>query len=137
MKVSEIMTTNVECISPDAGMTEIANRMKTLDVGFLAICENDRLVGTITDRDIVIRGIASGKNLDTLKARGIMSDDVFWCYEDDAIKDVAGKMREKNVRRMLILTRDKRLAGVVSIGDISKVEEKESGKTLKDITEAA
>jgi CBS domain-containing protein len=137
MKVSEIMTTNVECISPDAGMTEIANRMKTLDVGFLAICENDRLVGTITDRDIVIRGIASGKNLDTLKARGIMSDDVFWCYEDDAIKDVAGKMREKNVRRMVLLTRDKRLAGVVSIGDISKVEEKESGKTLKDITEAA
>ena len=137
MKVSEIMTTNVECISPDAGMTEIANRMKTLDVGFLAICENDRLIGTITDRDIVIRGIASGKNLDTLKARGIMSDDVFWCYEDDAIKDVAGKMREKNVRRMVILTRDKRLAGVVSIGDISKVEEKESGKTLKDITEAA
>jgi CBS domain-containing protein len=137
MKVSEIMTTNVECISPDAGMAEIANRMKTLDVGFLAICENDRLVGPITDRDIVIRGIASGKNLDTLKARGIMSDDVFWCYEDDAVKDVAGKMREKNVRRMIILTRDKRLAGVVSIGDISKVEEKESGKTLKDITEAA
>ena len=137
MKVSEIMTTNVECVSPDAGMTEIANRMKTLDVGFLAICENDRLIGTITDRDIVIRGIASGKNLDTLKARGIMSDDVFWCYEDDAIKDVAGKMREKNVRRMVILTRDKRLAGVVSIGDISKVEEKESGKTLRDITEAA
>jgi len=66
-----------------------------------------------------------------------MSDDVFWCYEDDAINDVAGKMREKNVRRMVILTRDKRLAGVVSIGDISKVEEKESGKTLKDITEAA
>lgn len=137
MKVSEIMTTNVECISPDAGMTEIANRMKTLDIGFLAICDNDRLIGTITDRDIVIRGIASGKNLDTLKARGIMSDDVFWCYEDDAIKDVAGKMRDKNVRRMVILTRDKRLAGVVSIGDISKVEEKESGKTLKDITEAA
>ena len=137
MRVSEIMTTNVECISPDAGMTEIANRMKTLDVGFLAICENDRLVGTITDRDIVIRGIASGKNLDTLKARGIMSDDIFWCYEDDEIKDVAGKMREKNVRRMVLLTRDKRLAGVVSIGDISKVEEKESGKTLKDITEAA
>jgi len=137
MRVSEIMTTNVECISPDAGMTEIANTMKTLDVGFLAICENDRLIGTITDRDIVIRGIASGKNLDTLKARGIMSDDVFWCYEDDEIKDVAGKMREKNVRRMVLLTRDKRLAGVVSIGDISKVEEKESGKTLKDITEAA
>jgi len=137
MRVSEIMTTNVECISPDAGMTEIANTMKTLDVGFLAICENDRLIGTITDRDIVIRGIASGKNLDTLKARGIMSDDIFWCYEDDEIKDVAGKMREKNVRRMVLLTRDKRLAGVVSIGDISKVEEKESGKTLKDITEAA
>jgi len=66
-----------------------------------------------------------------------MSHDVFWCFEDDNIKDVAAKMREKEVRRMLILNKEKRLVGVVSIGDISKVEEKESGKTLKDITEAA
>jgi len=137
MKVREIMTTNVECVSPDAGLLELANKMKTLDVGFIPICESDRLVGTVTDRDIVIRGLAGGKSINTCKAQDIMTKDVFWCFEDEDVKEVASKMREKEVRRMLILNPEKRLVGVVSIGDISKVEEKESGKTLKDITEAA
>jgi CBS domain-containing protein len=137
MKVREIMTTNVECVPPEASISELASRMKTLDVGFLAVCESDRLVGTVTDRDIVLRGIAGHHDLNTVKARDIMTPEVFWCYEDDDVKDVAKRMREKEVRRMLILSKDKRLTGVVSIGDISKVEERESGKTLKDITEAA
>ena len=137
MKVREIMTTNVECVSPDAGLLELANKMKTLDVGFIPICESDRVVGTVTDRDIVIRGLAGGKSINTCKAQDIMTKDVFWCFEDEDVKEVASKMREKEVRRMLILNPEKRLVGVVSIGDISKVEEKESGKTLKDITEAA
>jgi len=137
MKVREIMTTNVECVAPDSGIMEIAHQMKLLDVGFLAICENDRLAGTITDRDIVIRGIAGGRDLNSCTARDIMTPDVHWCYEEDDVKDVAEQMSEKEVRRMLILSQDKRLVGVVSLGDISKVEEKESGKVLKDITEAA
>ena len=66
-----------------------------------------------------------------------MSKDVHWCFEKDDVKDVASKMREKGVRRMLLLDQNKRLVGVVSIGDIAKVEEKESGRTLKDISEAA
>jgi len=137
MKVREIMTTNVECVAPDAGVTDLASKMKTLDVGFIAICENDRLVGTVTDRDIVIRGIAGGKNISTCKARDIMTKDIFWCFEDQEVKDVAKQMSEKEVRRMLILSQNKRLVGVVSIGDISKVEERESGKALKSITDAA
>jgi CBS domain-containing protein len=137
MKVREIMTTNVECVSPETGMAELAQKMKTLDVGFLAVCDSDRLIGTVTDRDIVIRGIASGRDMNSITARDVMSHDVYWCLEDDNVKDVASKMRDKEVRRMLILNNEKRLAGVVSLGDISKVEEKESGKTLKDITEAA
>ncbi len=137
MKVRQIMTTNVECIAPDAGVAELARKMKTLDVGFIPICENDRLAGTVTDRDIVIRGIAGGRDLNTCKARDIMTSEVHWCFEDQDVKDVAKKMREKDVRRMLILSQDKRLVGVVSIGDLAKVEERESGKTLKDITEAA
>jgi CBS domain-containing protein len=137
MTVREIMTTNVECVAPDTGVSELASKMKTLDVGFIPVCENDRLVGTVTDRDIVIRGIAAGKDIRTSKARDIMTKDIFWCFEDQEIKDVAKQMSEKEVRRMLILSQDKRLVGVVSIGDISKVEEKESGKTLKGITKAA
>src|SRR5438477_8951270 len=132
MKIREIMTTNVECVSPDTGLHDLANKMKTLDVGFIPVCENDRLVGTVTDRDIVIRGLAGGKDIATAKARDIMTNQIFWCFEDQDIKEVATQMREKEVRRMLILSSDKRLVGVVSIGDIAKVEEKESGKTLKD-----
>ena len=137
MKIREIMTTNVECVSPGTGVQELAEKMKALDVGFVPICENDRLAGTVTDRDIVVRGLAGGQNINTIKAKDIMTKDVIWCFEDQDIKDVAKRMRDKDVRRMLILNQNKRLVGVVSIGDISKVEEEETGKTLKDIIEAA
>ena len=137
MKIREIMTTNVECVAPDTGAKDLALKMKTLDVGFIPICENDRLVGTVTDRDIVVRGLAGGKDIATCKASDMMTKDVHWCFEDQDVKEVAQQMRDKDVRRMLILNQGKRLVGVVSIGDISKVEEKETGKTLKDITEAA
>jgi len=137
MKVSEIMTTNVECVEPDSGVRELAQKMQTLDVGFLAVCDSDRLIGTVTDRDMVIRAIAGGRDIDATTARDIMTAEVFWCYETDDVKDVAEEMREQEVRRMLILNQEKRLVGVVSLGDISKVEEKESGKTLRDIAEAA
>ena len=137
MKIREIMTTNVECVAPDTGAEDLALKMKTLDVGFIPICENDRLVGTVTDRDIVVRGLADGKDIATCKASDMMTKDVHWCFEDQDVKEVAKQMRDKDVRRMLILNQGKRLVGVVSIGDISKVEEKETGKTLKDITEAA
>jgi CBS domain-containing protein len=137
MKIREIMTGNVECMSPQTDLMQVAHKMKSLDVGFIPICENDRLAGTVTDRDIVIRGLTSGRDINTCTARDVMTKEVFYCFEDDNVKDVAEQMREKEVRRMLILNQDKRLVGVVSIGDISKVEEKVSGKVLHDITEAA
>jgi CBS domain-containing protein len=137
MKVREIMTSNVECLSPEASLQEIAQEMKSLDVGFIPICENDRLVGTVTDRDIVIRAVADGVDIKMSKARESMSREVIYAFEDDDVKSVAHKMSDKDVRRILILDKAKRLVGVVSIGDISKVEEKVSGKTLHDITAAA
>ena len=75
MKVREIMTSNVECLAPDASVREIAQEMKSLDVGFIPICENDRLVGTVTDRDIVIRAVAEGVDVNTSRAREIMTAD--------------------------------------------------------------
>src|SRR5690242_13213562 len=118
MQVREIMTTNVECIQPDITIQDAAKKMKTMDVGFLPICENDRLIGTVTDRDIVVRGVAAGQDCST-KARNIMSKDVFFCFENDSVEDCAERMKEKEVKRMLVLTQDKRLVGVVSIGDLS------------------
>ena len=137
MKVREIMTSNVECVAPDTTMMDLARKMKSLDVGFVPVCENDRLIGTATDRDIVLRCIADGRDVKSCTAREIMTKDVVWCYEDQDVKDVAKLMSDKEVRRILILNKDKRLVGVASIGDVSKVEEKESGKALKDITNAA
>jgi CBS domain-containing protein len=137
MKVSEIMSTDVECVSPDEDLRSLATTMKTLDVGFIPICENERLVGTVTDRDIVIRGVAEGCDINECRARDVMTKDIVWCFEDEDVSAIARKMQENEVRRMLILNRDKRLVGVVSLGDVSKVQEQTSGHTLKEITEAA
>jgi len=136
MEVREIMTTSVECIAPDVTIQDAAKKMRQMDVGFLPICENDRLIGTLTDRDIVVRGLAAGHDTNTA-VRGVMTSDVFYCFEDDTIEDCAEEMRENEVKRMLVLNREKRLVGVVSIGDLSKAHEAAAGDKLKDISEAA
>jgi len=136
MEVREIMTTNVECIAPDMTIQDAARKMKELDVGFLPICETDHLIGTLTDRDIVLRATAEGLDTNTT-ARSVMTEGVFFCYEDDNVEGCAEHMKDKNVKRMLVMNRDKRLVGVVSLGDLSRVEEAVAGEALKDITEAA
>jgi CBS domain-containing protein len=136
MKVQEIMTTNVECIAPDTTIQEAAERMKSLDVGFLPICEKDRLIGTVTDRDIVVRGIAGNHNNQT-SARTVMTSDVFYCFEQDDVAKCTEHMKDKDVRRMLVLDKNKRLVGVVSLGDISKAQADAAADAPKDISEAA
>lgn len=139
MKVSEIMTRNVECIEPDTTVRSAAQRMRLLDVGFLPVCNGDRLAGTITDRDIVLRHVADGLDPLSVRVSEIMTPYAFYCYEDQSVEEVGRTMREKEVKRMLILSRDKRLVGVVSLGDISKAsgEEELAGRTLRDISGAA
>ena len=136
MLVREIMTTNVECVAPETTIHEAAKKMEALDVGFLPICQNDRLIGTVTDRDIVLRAVADGRGLSTM-VRDIMTADVFYCFEDDDIESCADHMKEKEVKRLLILNRSKRLVGVVSLGDLSKVHEEAAGDALRDISDAA
>jgi FOG: CBS domain len=136
MKVREIMTTNVECIAPETTIQDAAERMKSLDVGFLPICEKDRLIGTLTDRDIVIRGIADNHDNKTT-ARTVMTSDVYFCFETDDIEKCAEHMKDKDVRRMLVLDKGKRLVGIVSLGDLSKAQQEAAGDALKDISEAA
>src|SRR5437016_12018057 len=82
MQAKDLMTKNVECISPEMPIRDAAQKMKALDVGFLPVCENDRLIGALTDRDIVLRTIANGKDVEYSKARDVMTNDAFWCYED-------------------------------------------------------
>jgi CBS domain-containing protein len=139
MKVHEIMPHNVECIDPETPIAKAADKMRDLDIGFLPICENDRLIGTVTDRDITIRSVAQGRDPRLAPVREIMTQQVFYCYEDDDVEKTGQYMQKKEVRRMLILNRQKRLVGVVSIGDLAKTSgEKEiAGETLGHIAEAA
>jgi CBS domain-containing protein len=139
MKISEIMSSNVESVESHASIKDAAVKMRQSDVGFLPVCDGDKVLGTLTDRDITIRHVADGQNPYRVKARDIMTPNVFSCFEDQDVEEVARYMQEHEVRRVLIFDRGERLVGVVSLGDLSKVagEERLAGETLRDISEAA
>ena len=138
MQARDIMTPNVEIISPETYVRDAAQKMKVFDVGFLPVGENDRLVGTLTDRDIVLRVVADGKDVNDCKTRDVMTNEVFWCFDDQDVDEVADYMAKKEVRRVLILDRNKRVVGVLSLGDLSQVggQQRKAGETIKEITEA-
>lgn len=139
MKVLHIMSRSVESVTPSTPIAIAAEKMRDLDIGFLPVFENDRVLGTLTDRDITIRSVAQGRDPRLAPVSEIMSASVFYCYEDEEIEEVSRQMQDKEVRRMLILDRQGRLTGVVSLGDIAKTsgERELAGKTLGEIAEAA
>ena len=116
MKVADVMTRKVQLASPDDSLMEVAKRMTKEDVGFLPVGENDRLVGTITDRDIVARAVAQGKD-GQARVRDAMTQDVKYCFEDESIEDVVQNTSDIQLRRLPVLNRDKRLVGIVSLAD--------------------
>jgi CBS domain-containing protein len=123
MKVSNCMTNDVQIANPDQTIREVAQVMARLDAGSMPVGDNDRLVGMITDRDIAIRGIAAGKGPNA-KVRDVMSPDVKYCFDDEEIDEVLHNMGDLQVRRLPVLNRDKRLVGIISLGDLAT-----SGKT--------
>ena len=139
MKINQIMSKKVEYVDPKLPIGKAAEKMRDLNIGFLPICENDKLVGTVTDRDITIRSVPQGRDPRLTPVSEIMTQDVFYCYDDDNLERVAQYMQEKGVRRMVILNRQKRLVGVASLGDIAKTsgEKQLAGETLGEIAEAA
>jgi CBS domain-containing protein len=122
MKVSEVMTKDVRLIEPTQTIREAAKMMAELDAGIMPVREGDRLVGMITDRDIAVRAVAEGKGPDTSVSE-VMTDDIKYCYEDDDTDDVARNMADIQVRRLPVLTRDKRLVGIISFGDMAVTDE--------------
>lgn len=118
MQVSDVMTPAVHYVHPEQTLREIAIFMADLDVGALPVGEKGRLVGMITDRDIVIRGLAEGRDADA-KVRDVMTPHVKYCYADEKIDHVAHNMGEIQVRRLPVVNRDKRLVGIVSLSDIA------------------
>jgi CBS domain-containing protein len=134
MQVSECMTRNVELVTPDTPIRDAARKMASADAGVLPVGEDQRLVGMITDRDIAVRAVAEGLGVDT-RVGDVMSSEVKYCYDDADADDVLDNMGKLQLRRMPVVDRDKRLVGIVSIGDLSKQEEGESGEALREITQ--
>jgi CBS domain-containing protein len=137
MKISDVMTWGAECTGPDATLQQAAERMKTLDVGVLPVCEDGLLVGMITDRDIAVRSTALGEDPTVDRVGEVMTPSVIYCYDDQDIAEAAELMAEKQIRRLPVLNREKQLIGIVSLGDLAVEtgDDQLAGETLEGISE--
>jgi CBS domain-containing protein len=119
MKVSEVMTSDVQTVSADQTAREAASFMLRAEAGSIPVTEGDKVIGIITDRDIAVRGVAEGRGPDT-PVRELMSEGIICAHEDDDVQDVAKRMSQEQVRRLPVLDHDKRLVGIVSLGDLAR-----------------
>jgi len=139
MKISEIMTSNVEMIDSTRSLTEAAREMESLDVGALPVREGTQLIGIITDRDIVIRALAHGRDPASTQVKDIISSEIVYCYEDDSVEDAANLMEDHQIRRLIVCDHDQTPVGIVSLGDLAVKTGKDelSGEALERISEPA
>lgn len=135
MKVADVMSRDVRVASPRDTIRDAAKIMADQDVGVLPVGDNDRLVGMLTDRDIAVRAVAKGMGADA-KVGDVMSAEVLYCYDDEDLDDVARNMGDVQVRRLPVVNRDKRLVGIVSMGDLARREDpKTVGRTMSQVSE--
>lgn len=118
MEIRDIMTEGCTTLAPGDTLKRAAEMMKSEDIGILPVAENDKLIGMISDRDIVIRAVADGRAADSSIGE-FMSDKVYYCFDDQTADDVAHNMAELQVRRLPVVNREKRLVGIVSLGDLA------------------
>ncbi len=119
MKVKDAMHKGVEWVEPTMSLVEIAAKMLSSDIGAIPIGENDRLIGMVTDRDIVIRGVAKGAAISGLTARDVMTKGIVYCRDDEELDDALRIMEQKKLRRLPVLDENKRMVGMLSLGDLS------------------
>jgi len=135
MKVGDIMTRDVHLASPSQKLREAAAEMEKSDIGALPVGENDRLVGMITDRDIAVRGISHGLGPDAA-VRDVMTKDVRYCFEDDDVEEIVQNMADEQIRRLPVLNGDKRLVGIISLGDLAVSQEAHAEVALSGICQS-
>ena len=135
MKVKDAMHKGVDWVSPDTPVSELAKLMREHDIGAIPIGENDRLIGMVTDRDITMRAVAEDRLPSSTSVRDVMSEKIYYCFEDDDVEEAARCMAENQVRRLPILNRDKRLTGIVSLADIAKTHEECEKTALEGVSE--
>lgn len=139
MQLRDIMTRNVQVVRPETTLQEAARIMKDLDVGPVPVCDGERLVGMLTDRDITIRATAEGKSPKSTMVQDVMTSDVVYCFEDQDIQEAARLMQEQQIRRLLVLSRDKRLVGIISLGDLAEDldDEELEAEVLEAVSQAS
>lgn len=137
-QIKDIMSRDVKTISPDATIAEAAKAMRDGDFGMMPVGENDRMIGAISDRDIAVRGVALGLD-GKATVREVMSDGICWAYEDEPVERAAEIMSTNQIRRLPIVNRDKRLVGILALGDIAtdRAEQKPAAEALSCISEPA
>jgi CBS domain-containing protein len=135
MKIRDIMTPTMQIASPDDTLQAAAEKMATANCGALPVGENDRLVGMITDRDIVTRAVADGIDPTECYVGEIMSEGVKYCYEDESLEDLARNMADLQIKRLPVVNHDKRLVGIVSLGDVAVTSEGQAQRALSGIAQ--
>jgi CBS domain-containing protein len=137
MKVHEIMTREVEIANPDDTLQTAAKMMADINAGALPVGENDRLVGMVTDRDITVRAVAAGRDPKEAKVREVMTEVIRYVMEDEAVEEVSGKMAQWQVRRLPVLNKEKRLVGIVALGDLTvgKAHREAAEKALEGVSQ--
>ena len=118
-KLRDIMTRDVEIIAPKATVQEAAKKMQDLNVGALPVCDGDKLTGMLTDRDLVMRVLAEGRNPKTVTVSEAISKDVVFCFEDDGVDKASQLMAQHQIRRLPVMSSTKRLVGIVTLGDVA------------------
>lgn len=135
MKVHEVMDEKITLVAPSTSLKEAAEKMTSDHIGFLPVGDNDRLMGTVTDRDIITRGISKGKDAQSTPVSDVFTGDLIYCYEDQDVEEVARLMGSSQVRRLPVVNSEKRLVGVISIGDMAQhLSQETAGQILADVT---
>ncbi|MHB8877978.1 MAG: CBS domain-containing protein [Myxococcaceae bacterium] len=119
MRIGQAMTRDVVTAGPDENLKAAAERMLETGVGMLPVCENERLIGVVTDRDLTVRAVAKGLDPRTATVRQTMTPQIFYCFDDETVAEAGRKMEERAVRRLVVLDREKRLVGVISLDDLA------------------
>jgi len=137
MQIKDVMTRGVEVVRPDETLQQAARKMKSIDVGPLPVCDGDRLVGMITDRDIIVRATAEGRDPKTTPVKEAMTPGVVYVFEDQDIEEAALLMRQRQIRRLVVLDNNKRLVGILSLGDLAEDsgDDQLSGDVLEGVSE--
>ena len=135
MRIRDVMSRDVKLASPNDTVREAAEMMAEIDAGSLPVGEGDRIVGMVTDRDIALRAVARGKAPDECRVRDIMSPEIKYVYEDESVDDLVRNMGGLQLRRLPVLNRDKRLVGIVSLGDLAQAKKAKAGEALKGVAQ--